>query len=104
MIAIIPVLNMYKDLLNTCDINKIHPDEKPENIEISEINTKIDDIFFNISSIYTKEILDVIFHIIQLLKKESNTNIIENYIDGLNLILLNINNKITTWINDNLII
>lgn len=104
MLTIIPVLNMYKDLLNTCDVNKIHPEEKAETIEISEINKNIDMIFFNISTIYTKEIIDVIFHILQLLKKESNNNIIENYIDGLNMILLNINNKITTWINDNLIV
>lgn len=104
MLTIIPVLNMYKDLLNTCDINKIHPEEKAETIEFSEINKNIDQIFFNISTIYTKEIIDVIFHMLQLLKKENNTNIIENYIDGLNIILLNINNKITVWINDNLII
>jgi hypothetical protein len=104
MLTIIPVLNMYKDLLNTCDVNKIHPEEKAETIEISEINKNIDQIFFNISTIYTKEIIDVIFHILQLLKKETNSNIIENYIEGLNIILLNINIKITTWINDNLII
>lgn len=104
MLTIIPVLNMYKDLLNTCDVNKIHPEEKAETIEISEINKNIDQIFFNISTIYTKEIIDVVFHILQLLKKETNSNIIENYIEGLNLILLNINIKITIWINDNLII
>jgi len=104
MLTIIPVLNMYKDLLNTCDVNKIHPEEKTDTIEITEINKNIDQIFFNISSIYTKEIIDVIFHILQLLKKETNTMIIENYIDGINIILLNINIKITTWINDNLII
>jgi hypothetical protein len=104
MLTIIPVLNMYKDLLNTCDVNKVHPEEKTDIIEISEINKNIDQIFFNISTIYTKEIIDVIFHILQLLKKETNLSIVENYIDGLNMILLNINNKITTWINDNLII
>jgi hypothetical protein len=104
MLTIIPVLNMYKDLLNTCDVNKIHPEEKAETIEISEINKNIDQIFFNISTIYTKETIDVVFHILQLLKKETNSNIIENYIEGLNLILLNINIKITIWINDNLII
>ena len=72
MLTIIPVLNMYKDLLNTCDVNKIHPEEKAETIEISEINKNIDQIFFNISTIYTKEIIDVVFHILQLLKKETN--------------------------------
>ena len=104
MLTIIPVLNMYKDLLNTCDINKIHPEEKAETIEFYEINKNIDQIFFNISTIYTKEIIDVIFYMLQLLKKENNINIIDNYIEGLNIILSNINNKITTWINDNLII
>lgn len=104
MLTIIPVLNMYKDLLNTYDINKVHPEEKAETIEISEINKNIDMIFFNISTIYSKEIIDVLFYMLQLLKKESDTNIIDNYIHGINIILQNINNKITTWINDNLII
>jgi hypothetical protein len=104
MLTIIPVLNMYKELLNTCDINKIHLEEKAETIELSEINKNIDQIFFNISTIYTKEIIDVIFYILQLLKTETNIHIINNYIDGLNIILENINYKITLWINDNLII
>jgi hypothetical protein len=95
---------MYKELLNTCDINKIHLEEKAETIELSEINKNIDQIFFNISTIYTKEIIDVIFYILQLLKTETNIHIINNYIDGLNIILENINYKITLWINDNLII
>ena len=30
MLTIIPVLNMYKELLNTCDINKIHLEEKAQ--------------------------------------------------------------------------
>jgi hypothetical protein len=104
MLTIIPVLNMYKELLNTCDINKVHLEEKAETIELSEINKNIDQIFFNISTIYTKEIIDVIFYILQLLKTETNIHIINNYIDGLNIILENINYKITLWINDNLII
>jgi hypothetical protein len=86
MLTIIPVLNMYKELLNTCDINKIHLEEKAETIELSEINKNIDQIFFNISTIYTKEIIDVIFYILQLLKTETNIHIINNYIDGLNII------------------
>lgn len=104
MLTIIPVLNMYKELLNTYDTTKEHTEEKIESQELVEINRNIDQIFFNISSIYTKELLDVIFHLFQLLQKEQDYMIIENYIDGLNLILLNINNKITNWINENLVI
>ena len=53
-----------------------------EKNDIDEINKNIDQIFFNISTIYTKEIIDVIFYILQLLKTETNIHIINNYIDG----------------------
>jgi len=104
MLTIIPVLQMYKDLLKNHDVTKIYDEEKTPNEEINEINNSIDKIFINISKIYNKEIIDVIFHVITLLKTESDPNIIENYIDGLNLILNNINTKITAWINENLVV
>jgi len=104
MLTIIPVLQMYKDLLKSHDVSKIYEEEKTNTLNLNEINTSIDKIFVNISKIYNKEIIDTIYHIIILLKNETNINVIENYIDGLNLILLNINTKITNWINENLVV
>jgi predicted CopG family antitoxin len=104
MLTIIPVLQMYKDLLKNNDITKIYDEEKNASKDLNEINTSIDKIFVNISKIYNKEIVNVIFHTLELLKTETNPSIIENYIDGINLILLNINTKITLWINENLVV
>jgi hypothetical protein len=104
MLTIIPVLQMYKDLLNTADVNKVHAEEKCITPELNEINNSIDQIFYNISSIYSKELLNVVFCSLELLKIETNTTTIDNYLDGINMILLNINIKITSWINENLVL
>ena len=104
MLTIIPVLQMYKDLLNTADVNKVHAEEKCIKPELNEINNSIDQIFYNISSIYSKELLNVVFSSLELLKIETNTTTIDNYLDGINMILLNINIKITSWINKNLVL
>jgi hypothetical protein len=104
MLTIIPVLQMYKDLLNTADVNKVHAEEKCITPELNEINNSIDQIFYNISSIYSKELLNVVFSSLELLKIETNTTTIDNYLDGINMILLNINIKITSWINENLVL
>jgi hypothetical protein len=104
MLTIIPVLQMYKDLLNTADVNKVHTEEKCITPELNEINNSIDQIFYNVSSIYSKELLNVVFCSLELLKIETNTTTIDNYLDGINMILLNINIKITSWINENLVL
>jgi hypothetical protein len=105
MLTILPVLHMYKELLinhNNKDTKDIKaPIESPD---LSEITQNIEQIFCNISNIYTPELINVIYYILTLLLTETNNNIIENYIDSLNLILLNINNKITSWIIQNLVI
>jgi hypothetical protein len=105
MLTILPVLHMYKELLinhNNKDTKDIKaPIEPPD---LSEITQNIEQIFCNISNIYTPELINVIYYILTLLLTETNNNIIENYIDSLNLILLNINNKITSWIIQNLVI
>lgn len=110
MLTIIPVLHMYKELLikndvnSVHDISKLHTEDKNNNHELNEINKNMEQIFYNISSIYTVELINVIYNIFTLLLTEHDSNIIENYIDSMNLILLNINNKITNWIIQNLIV
>lgn len=104
MLTIIPVLQMYKDLLNTADVNKVHAEEKCITPELNEINNSIDQIFYNVSSIYSKELLNVVFCSLELLKIETNITTIDNYLDGINMMLLNINIKITSWINKNLVL
>jgi hypothetical protein len=109
MLTIIPVLHMYKELLIKNDVNLVHDISKlhiedKNNHELNEINKNMEQIFYNISSIYTVELINVIYNIFTLLLTEHDSNIIENYIDSINLILLNINNKITNWIIQNLIV
>jgi hypothetical protein len=95
MLTIIPVLAMYKELFTNNDYKETKDDLN---------NKDIDKIFYNIHTIYSKEILNVIYHLLGLIEIEKSQNIIDNYICSVNIILQNINNKITIWINENLMI
>jgi len=95
MLTIIPVLAMYKELFSNHEYKETKED----------INDKdIDKIFYNIHTIYSKEILNVIYHLLGLIQIEKSQTVIDNYIYGVNIILQDINNKITIWINEHLMV
>lgn len=103
MLTIIPVLQMYKDLLTNSD-KKQDEQIETKTAKIAQLNRNIDEVFINISSIYDKNTINIVHNVMLLLKNEKNPTEINNLISGLNIILTNINVKIKSWINDNLLV
>ena len=94
--SIIEVIQMYKKLL-TDAINE----NELENIVDKK---SIDDIFINIIEIYDEYIINIIGNTLILIKNEEDSIIVDNYINGLGLLMSKINKKIKDWISKNLII
>ena len=86
---IIEVLQIYKIILMNND----------QIYAADENKYNIDDVFINIIEIYDKNIINIIDSSLHLINNNNN-NI--NYINGLNLLLSEINDKIKLWINHNL--
>jgi hypothetical protein len=113
---IVHILNMYRSLLNSNQLNdtlgnvqnKDEEESCESGIEYSQSNIvpniDIDTIFKHIIQIYPVEIKGIIFNILKLCEKESSLDIKRKYINGLNEILEEINVKIKKWINEKLII
>jgi hypothetical protein len=93
--SIIQVINMYKNIL----LNNIL--YVSENDDIKDHN--IDEIFQNIVKIYDNNITNIIYNLLKLINEESNDQIIENYVIGLNYIMEKYYNNIRVWIMDKLI-
>ena len=66
-------------------------------------NATIDDIFQKINSLYDEGILAVISNILQLMEKEENDIFRKKYYDGLQIILLPLNQRIQEWIRTELL-
>ena len=98
--ALLHTLKMYKLLLD----NKNSETELElllSNTSISSENQNIDDIFINITKLYSKSEFHIIYNTLKLMKENP-----QNYIDynnSLYYILNPINNKIKKWINDNIV-
>jgi len=89
------VIYMYKKILETNDII----DDKNDDEHIN-----MDEVFENITKIYSKNILDVIYSTLILIKNEDDLSNIYGYIEGFNLILSKVNRSIKDWIKTNLMI
>lgn len=94
--ALIQIIQIYQDILNhhDVDINEI----------TDKMSNNIDEIFKNIISIYDPNVLSIIHNILLSIQEERNDVYINNYIDGLNIIMNKINDNIRGWIKTNLII
>jgi hypothetical protein len=99
--TVIHVIQMYKNLLEYNN-DKIMTDEYLLDVEKNKIN--IDEVFENIITIYDDVILNVVYNILQLVKKEDNVIGQQQIIDGLNSILYKTNYSIKEWIKLNLMI
>ncbi len=99
--TVIHVIQMYKNLLEYNN-DKIMTDEYLLDVEKNKIN--IDEVFENIITIYDDVILNVVYNILQLVKKEDNIMGQQQIIDGLNSILYKTNYSIKEWIKLNLMI
>ncbi len=93
-ISIKHTLSLYTNILNleTPDLFK----------ETNEQAITIDNVFKNITSLYNKKFLAIIFNIFKLLEDETNEEHKKNLMEGLLSIMIPTNNKIKNWIRENL--
>jgi hypothetical protein len=64
----------------------------------------MDEVFENVIKLYEKNIINVMYSTLLLIKNEENTMDNSNYIEGLNHILIKTNKLIKEWIKMNLIL
>ena len=89
------VIYMYKSVLEST--------EKTDHLKTPDDKIGIDIIFENIIKIYDKNLISLINNLLLVISTEDNLAHINNYIDGLNLIMAKNNNLIKSWIKSNLI-
>jgi len=89
--TVVQVISMYKEMLELNQHN-LH--------KIEEVN--IDEVFENITKIYDITLLNMIYNIMLIIKKEDDM-IIHTMIDGFNLLLCKNNKMIKEWIKVNLV-
>mgnify|MGYP000447860967 CR=1 FL=1 len=92
--SILHTLNLYKNILDL-DNTDLFKDEK-------EHTVTMDGVFKNIVGIYNEKILRVINNTLKLLDDETSEENKEHYLNSLEEFLIPINNKIRSWIQDNL--
>ncbi len=95
-ITIIQVINMYKTLLENTDIN-LNDIDKTSHEKIN-----IDEVFENIVEIYEPNIVNLIYSSLLLIEKEEDQIFIDNFIEGLNMIMSKNNKQIQNWVKVNL--
>jgi hypothetical protein len=104
--ALIQVVSMYKNILesNEKDYEKILPkvDKNEKNIDIEKTN--IDEVFQHIILLYNSNLIDIIFNSLIIIQKEETLDNINNYINGLNLLMSKNNKSIQNWIKVKLMI
>ena len=67
----------------------------------SRLSKDIDDVFVNITKLYSIQDYNIIYNTLVLLEK--NPQNYNDYINGINNILNPINSQIKKWINDNIV-
>jgi hypothetical protein len=91
---IIQIIYMYKSLLES--------NEKIDYLKSPDDKIKIDEIFENIIEIYDNNLILLIHNLLLMISTEDNSIYINNYIQGLNLIMEKNNNLIKNWIKEKL--
>ena len=71
--------------------------------DIGNSSKSIDDVFKNITEIYSDKLINLLANVFDLLEKETDVDVLNDHIDGINLILKSTNSKIKKWISDNLV-
>jgi len=92
---IIQVIHMYKSLLESND--------KIENIKSPDDKVDIDTVFEKIIEIYDNNLISIIHNLLLMISTEDNIIHVNNYIQGLCLIMTKNNNLIKNWIKVNLV-
>lgn len=92
---IIQVIYMYKSLLEVND--------KADQFKSPEDKVGIDAVFENIIEVYDNNLISLIHNLLLIISTEDNQIHVNNYIQGLNLIMNKNNNGIKNWIKVNLV-
>ena len=93
--AVTQVITLYKHMLET--------NESIDDKNISD-TINMDEVFENVIKLYEKNIIDVLYSTLQLIKDEEDTMVNSNYIEGINNILIKTNKLIKEWVKTNLIL
>jgi hypothetical protein len=94
-ISIKHTLSLYTNILNLET-----PDLFNDANNTDAIN--IDKVFENITSLYNKKFLSIVFNVLKLIDDETNEDNRKQLMNGLLLIMVPTNNKIKGWIKENL--
>jgi hypothetical protein len=94
--ALIQVVSMYKNILES--------NEKDADKNINIDKTNIDEVFQHIILLYNSNLIDIIFNSLIIIQKEETLDNINNYINGLNLLMSKNNKDIQNWIKVKLMI
>lgn len=94
--AFLQVIYMYKNLLESTELLDLdkHCDK----------SINIDELFESITSLYSNELINIIYYTLLTIKQEDDIVTINNLINGLSLMMDKNNRQIQTWIKQNLII
>ena len=89
--ALLHTLHMYKSML----------DNSNTHLNFDDDNNRIDTIFINIKDLYTQPEINILYNTLLIIQRDP-TNYL-NYINGINMMLIPMNEKIRKWINDNIV-
>ena len=89
--ALLHTLHMYKSML----------DNSNTHLNFDDDNNRIDTIFINIKDLYTQPEISILYNTLLIIQRDP-TNYL-NYINGINMMLIPMNEKIRKWINDNIV-
>ena len=87
-------LNLYKNILEQ-ESDELFKDT-------SENSVSVDDVFKNITDLYDRKLLVVLYSVFEIMMEENDERNIQLYVQGLNYLLKPTENKIRKWIVDNL--
>ena len=89
--ALLHTLHMYKSML----------DNSNTHLNFDDDNNRIDTIFINIKDLYTQPEISILYNTLLIIQRDP-TNYL-NYINGINMMLIPMNEKIRKWINDKIV-
>ena len=76
-------------------------DNSNTHLNFDDDNNRIDTIFINIKDLYTQPEISILYNTLLIIQRDP-TNYL-NYINGINMMLIPMNEKIRKWINDNIV-
>jgi len=95
-ISIQHTLSLYKNVLDL-ETEQLFRDETAQTL-------KMDEVFKSILDLYDKKLILVVYNILRLIEEEENPNHQTKLSDALTVLLIPLNEKIRSWIQENLAI